>query len=247
MQGKVAIVTGAGQGLGEHVARLLAARGAAVMVTDIDGGRAAAIAADLAVSGADVVSARHDVGDEASWAGIVELCRQRFGKAHILVNNAGLIEIEPLAGLAVEAFDRIMRVNVRGPFLGCKAALALMADGGGAIVNVASMAGMIANMPGACAYSTSKGAVRMLTKAAAIDLVHLGIRVNAVLPGTIATPATQPYLDDPGLRPIVLGRTPMGRPANPLEIARAVAFVASDEASYMTGAELVIDGGWTAC
>ncbi len=248
LAGKVAIVTGAGQGLGERIAHVLAERGANVVLSDIDRDTGERVAAALRAKAADAVFLRHDVGEEADWARVMAFCTDRFGKVDILVNNAGLIEISPLADMATEMFDRVMRVNVRGPFLGCKLVLPMMrAAGGGSIINISSMAGIIANMPGASAYSTSKGAVRLLTKAVAIDYVGFGIRVNSVHPGSVVTPATQLYLDDPQLRPLVLGRTPMGRPADPIEIARVVAFLASDEASYMTGSELVVDGGWTAC
>jgi len=248
LQGKVALITGAGQGLGEHIARILAERGASVILTDIAADTGESVAADLRNSGSEAIFVRHDVADEGDWAGVMDTCSDRFGKIDILVNNAGVIEFATLPEMETEVFDRVMRINVRGPFLGCKLVLPLMkAAGGGAIVNISSMAGNIANMPGASAYSTSKGAVRLLTKAVAIDYVDFGIRVNSVHPGSIATTFAKPFLDDPEMRPLVLGRTPMGRPAEPVEIARAVAFLASDEASYMTGSELVIDGGWTAC
>jgi NAD(P)-dependent dehydrogenase (short-subunit alcohol dehydrogenase family) len=246
--GKVAIVTGAGQGLGEQIARLLAARGAAVLLTDINSEPGERVAAEVRAAGGRAVFATHDVSSEEHWRAVIALCVERFGGLHILVNNAGLVELGSLEELAVEVFDRVMRVNVRGPFLGCKLVQpAMHAAGGGSIINISSLSGLIANIPGAGAYSASKGAVRLLTKAAAVDYQRFGIRVNSVHPGTIATPITIPYLTNPEFRPIVLGRTPMARPAEPIEIARAVAFLASDEASYMTGSELVVDGGWSAC
>lgn len=244
---KVAVVTGAGQGLGESVARTLAARGATILVTDINAATGEAVAQDLRESGHQAEFIIHDVAEEGSWKTVIDRCAARFGKADVLVNNAGIIDFAPIEDMSLESFDRVMRINVRGTFLGCKLILDLMkAAGGGAIVNVSSMAAMIAHMPGSAAYGTSKGAVRTLTKAVAMDYIKYGIRVNSVHPGSMATTFAIPYLEDPATRGAVLGRTPMARPAEPVEVARAVAFLASSDASYMTGSELVVDGGWIA-
>ena len=247
LSNKVAVVTGAGQGLGEFVARTLAARGASILLTDVNAATGEAVAENLRASGAVAEFAVHDVADEGAWRAVIDMCADRFGKADILVNNAGIIDFAPIEEMSVDSFDRVMRINVRGTFLGCKMILDLMrAAGGGAIVNVSSMAAMIAHMPGSAAYGTSKGAVRTLTKAVAIDYVKYGIRVNSIHPGSMATPFAIPFLENPETRAAVLGRTPMGRPADPVEIARAVAFLVSEDASYMTGSELVVDGGWIA-
>lgn len=244
---KVAFVTGAGQGLGEFVARVLAARGASILLTDINAVAGEAVAQDLRASGLDAEFAVHDVADEGSWHEVINFCAARFGRADILVNNAGIIDFAPIEEMGVDQFDKVMSVNVRGTFLGCKLILRLMQTAGsGAIVNVSSMAAMIAHMPGAAAYGTSKGAVRTLTKAVAIDYVKYGIRVNSVHPGSMATPFAIPFLENEETRAAVLGRTPMARPAEPIEIARAIAFLVSADASYMTGSELVVDGGWLA-
>ena len=244
---KVAVVTGAGQGLGEFVARTLAARGASILLTDINAATGEAVARDLRASGSEAEFAVHDVAEEGSWKDVIGLCAARFGKADILVNNAGIIDFAPIEEMSVNQFDRVMRINVRGTFLGCKLILGLMqAAGSGAIVNVSSMAAMIAHMPGSAAYGTSKGAVRTLTKAVAMDYVKYGIRVNSIHPGSMATPFAVPYLENEETRAAVLGRTPMGRPAEPVEVARAVAFLVSADSSYMTGSELVVDGGWIA-
>jgi len=247
LAGKVAVVTGAGQGLGEFVARTLAARGASLVLTDINAATGSGVASDLRALGSEAEFVRHDVADVPSWDDVLGLCDSRFGKADILVNNAGVIDFAPIEEMSVDRFDKVMRINVRGTFLGCKMILNLMrAAGGGAIVNVSSMAAMIAHMPGSAAYGTSKGAVRTLTKAVAIDYVKYRIRVNSVHPGSMATPFAIPFLENPETRAAVLGRTPMARPAEPVEIARAVAFLVSEDSSYMTGSELVVDGGWTA-
>jgi NAD(P)-dependent dehydrogenase (short-subunit alcohol dehydrogenase family) len=248
LAGRIAVVTGAGQGLGRDIAHVLAARGATVVVAELNAKSGQAVADELSACPSPGLFVPHDVSEEPAWRVLVDVCMGRFGKVDILVNSAGLVELAPAGEMDVAVFDRVMRVNVRGVFLGCKAVLpAMRAAGAGAIVNVSSIAGMIANLPGGSAYCASKGAVRLLTKAVAIDYVSYAIRVNSVHPGCIATPMTKPYLDDPALRSLALGRTPMGRPAQPREIARAVAFLASDEASYMTGSELVVDGGWVAC
>ena len=246
--GKVAIVTGAAQGMGEHIARQLCARGASVVLTDVKQETGQRVADDLRASGHVAEFMAHDVSREEDWNAVLESCVKRHGKVDVLVNNAGVIEFAPLDEMPVDLFDRAMQVNVRGTFLGCKLVLpAMRTAGGGAIVNISSIAAHVAPYVGAAAYSASKGAVRALTKAVAIDYVQHGIRVNTVLPGATDTPATHSYLEDPALRPLVLGRTPMCRPAQPEEIARAVAFLASSDASFITGSELVVDGGWTAC
>lgn len=246
--GKVAFVTGAGQGLGEHVARLLSERGAHVVVADIDAAAAARTADLIDASGGRAFAVALDVADESQWFRALETVERRCAKVDVLVNNAGIIKFGRIESMEVDVFDLTMRINVRGTFLGCKAILPLMrAAGGGAIVNVGSMGGLIAHRIGSAAYATSKGAVRMLTKAVAMDYLEHHIRVNSVLPGSMDTPFSRPKLLDPELRKVALGRTPMERPADPSEVARTVAFLASDEASYMTGSDLVVDGGWTAC
>jgi NAD(P)-dependent dehydrogenase (short-subunit alcohol dehydrogenase family) len=246
--GKVAIVTGGAQGIGEHISRVLGALGATVLIADVKVESGEGVAADLRSSGYPARFVSHDVVREDSWDALVASCLESYGKVDVLVNNAGLIDFVPMQDMPTALFDRIMSVNVRGTYLGCKLVLpAMRAAGAGAIVNVSSIAGLIAVNVGSAAYSASKGAVRALTKAVAIDYVQYGIRVNAILPGSTDTPTTHPFLDNPQLRHLALGRTPMGRPAQPVEIARAVAFLASDDASFMTGSELVVDGGWTAC
>ena len=246
--GKAAIVTGAGRGLGENIARLLAARGASVLLADINTETGEVVASNILAEGGRALFFEHDVSKEDHWRAIIDLCVNRFGSLDILVNNAGVVEFGPLESMAIDVFDRAMSVNVRGSFLGCKLVQSAMnSAGGGSIINISSVAGLFANMPGAGAYSTSKGAVRLLTKAAARGYAAYNIRVNSVHPGTIITPLTASALANPGTLPNVLGRTPIGRPADPMEVARVVAFLASDEASYMTGSEVVVDGGWSAC
>lgn len=246
--GKVALVTGAAQGIGEHCARRLAELGAFVICTDINEQGVSVIAESIRQSGGQAASFRHDVGDERDWIDIVARALESQGKIDVLVNNAGLLEFEVIQDMDLDTFDRIMRVNVRGTFLGCKFILpAMQAAGGGAIVNISSNSGMVSDMPGCAAYSASKGATRAMTKGVAMDYVGFNIRVNSVHPGLIATPPALPYLADPDLHKVVLGRTPMQRPGQPSEVANLVAFLASAQSSFMTGSEVVIDGGFTAC
>ncbi|MBB5685692.1 SDR family NAD(P)-dependent oxidoreductase [Sphingobium boeckii] len=248
LYGKVALVTGAAQGIGEHSARRLASLGASLICTDVNEAGAAGVAADICAQGGKAIAVSLDVGDEIAWQAVVAKAMETFGKVDILVNNAGKLEFELIQDMELESFDRMMRVNVRGTFLGCKYILpAMQAAGGGAIVNISSNSAMVSDMPGCAAYSASKGATRAMTKGVAIDYVPFNIRVNSVHPGLIATPIAKPFIDDPESLPIVLGRTPMKRPGEPEEVANLVAFLASDQSSFMTGSEVVIDGGFTAC
>lgn len=245
LAGKVALVTGAGQGIGAAIAQELAAQGAIVVLSDINAQTVEVTASAIAEAGATTLALQHDAADEADWKRVVDEAVSRFGTIDILVNNAGIIDLTPWTDMTVELFDRIQRVNVKGPFLGARAVVPVMTKGGGgSIINISSMNGMVAHMPGLSAYATSKGAVRMFTKALALDVVDLNIRVNSIHPGVIASPFVQTYLDDPATRAMALSRTAMKRPGEPGEIAKLVAFVASDDASFMTGSEVVADGGF---
>lgn len=249
LAGKIAIVTGAGSGLGAATARRLAAAGAAVMLTDREpAGETVALA--IAATGATASFARHDVTIEADWAAVVAATLAAFGRIDILVNNAGIAVGSPLLEETLEGWRQTMAVNLDGVFLGMRAVgPAMVAQASGSIINLSSILGKVGS-PGVAAYCASKGGVLMLTKAAAIEWAPLGIRVNSIHPGYFETPMVTNAIaasdDGNAMRTQIIAAHPLGRLGHPSEIADAVLFLASDESSFMTGAELVVDGGYTA-
>jgi 3alpha(or 20beta)-hydroxysteroid dehydrogenase len=238
LDGKVAIVTGAARGQGEAEARLFAAEGARVLLADVLDDEGEAVAAEI---GEAAAYTHLDVTDEEQWQAAVALAEQRFGPVTVLVNNAGILLFQALHKTELEDFDRVLRVNVHGVFLGMKSVTPSMTRaGGGSIVNISSTAGL-QGLPHLGAYVASKWAVRGLTKTAAIDLGHKNIRVNSVHPGGIDTPMVAGTSSDAPF----YKRLPVSRMGSADEAARAVLFLASDEASYIAGAELAVDGGAT--
>lgn len=235
LDGKVAIITGASGGLGKATAELFSSLGAKLVLTDINGETVSAVAAALP----DAIAITQDVSNEASWNDAVTLAISTYGQLDILVNNAGIDFSESLLETSLELFDLTIRVNQTGCFLGMKAAAKVMAEGG-SIINISSMAGL-QGLPGKIAYSASKFAVRGMTKVAALELAHKGIRVNSVHPGGINTP----MLGDPEALKAsgAVNMVPLKRVAEPVEIAKTIAFLGSDDASYSTGSEFVVDGG----
>jgi 3alpha(or 20beta)-hydroxysteroid dehydrogenase len=237
MLGKVVIVTGAASGQGAAEARLFAEQGAKVALTDINE-NGAALAADLGSAGHFV---RHDVGEEAGWSEVIRQTLDRFGQIDVLVNNAGIFQPASLLESDAALWERHYRVNQLGVFLGMRAAAEVMSKtGGGAIVNVSSNAGLN-NVPGVFAYASTKWAVRGMTKLAASELAPLGIRVNSIYPGIIDTPMLGQ--NTPEQLQFYKGMIPMGRIGAPEEVARVVLFLASNASSYVTGAEVTVDGG----
>jgi NAD(P)-dependent dehydrogenase (short-subunit alcohol dehydrogenase family) len=236
------VVTGGASGIGRASVRSLDRDGFALAVIDLDASAAQEAAGEGLGIGADVADP-DDVG--RAFGAIVD----RFGRIDVLVNNAGITgsqEATVCHATPVEEFERVMAVNVRGPFLCAQAALpTMMRQSSGHIITVASAAGLIA-FPGRCAYTTSKGAAVMLTKSLAVDYAAFGIRANAVCPGMVETPMTSWRLAVPELRARVENNIPMGRVAQPEEIAEAIALMASERLAYMTGHAMVVDGGWTA-
>lgn len=244
--GKIAIVTGGGQGMGRSHSLLLAEEGATVVVTDINETSGQAVADEIIAAGGQAVFIRHDVTSGSEWKAVVDQAVTTFGKVDILVNNAGILILKPLDQTEDSEWDLIMSINAKGTFLGCKHIVpAMQKAGGGSIVNISSIYGLV-GAPSAAAYEASKGAVRLLTKAAAIDLHQYNIRANSVHPGVIATAMTTDLLSTPEMAKAVLATTILERPAQPKEVSYAVLFLASDEASFMTGSEVVVDGGYTA-
>ncbi len=250
LAGKVALVTGAASGIGAAAARRLAAEGAAVLLTDRElAGEdvAAAILAD----GGRAAFRLHDVTSHPDWAAAVEQAVEQFGRLDILVNNAGISGgLNALMDHSYDAWRQIIAVNLDGVFLGLRhAGPRMAAGGGGSVINVASILGKV-GLAGAAAYCASKGGVTLLTKAAALEWAPLGIRVNSLHPGFVDTPLVADALadrpDGNEMRAALVGAHPIGRFGTPREIGDAILFLASAESSFMTGAELVVDGGYTA-
>lgn len=245
LPGKVVVISGAAQGQGAAHARACAREGAAVVLGDIDEERGQDVAGRLRADGCRVLFTRLDVSSPNDWARTVQAALAEFGRIDGLVNNAGIASGGDALSTTDEEWARTIAVNQTGPFLGIRhVAPAIRDSGGGSIVNVSSTLGFFASSAG-YAYQATKGAIRMLTKSAALRLAGDGIRVNTVLPGLVETSFLAPFraagaLDDS------ISRTPLGRPAQPEEISAGVVFLLGDEAAYVTGSELVIDGGMTA-
>jgi 3alpha(or 20beta)-hydroxysteroid dehydrogenase len=240
LDGKVALVTGAASGIGEAITRLFVERGAKVVIGDIADDRGAALAEEL---GAAAVYAKLDVTDEDSWRAAVALAESEFGGLDVLVNDAGISVGGTVEEQPFEEYQRVIAVNQFGYWLGMKASIpAIKARGGGSIVNISSVGGMRGTPTGG-AYNSAKWAIRGLTKTAAAELGSSGIRVNAVLPGPVVTPLTSPTPAKEAAFARGYSGIPLGRPAQADEIARATAFFASEESSFCTGADLLVDGG----
>jgi NAD(P)-dependent dehydrogenase (short-subunit alcohol dehydrogenase family) len=244
---KVAIVTGGAGGLGTAVVRRFCAEGASVLATDVVEDRGRSLADDLHAEGFRAAFARLDVTDEGAWQATVEGCIGTFGSApNVLVNVAGIAQTTAIAEETLADWSRVIDVNLTGVFLGMRAVIPHMrAAGGGSIVNVSSTWAET-GFEGFAAYHASKGGVTSLTRNAAVTYAGDGIRVNAVSPGNIVTPMSAQGAGGAGLLDRILALTPLARGADPNEIASALVYLASDEASYVTGATFAVDGGYTA-
>ena len=232
--------------MGAVEAKLFAREGARVVICDVLEDEGRKTEAEINETGGECLFVRLDVTSEDNWRAAVGAAVSRFGKLDILVNNAGIARISNVEDTSAAEWDLVMGINAKGVFLGTKVAIPEMRKaGGGSIVNISSVAGLVGGRTSA--YSASKGAVRLLTKSTAIQYAAEGIRANSVHPGVIESPMTLPImLDSEEGREQAVARHPMGRIGQPEEIAYGVLFLASDESSFMTGSELVIDGGWTA-
>lgn len=263
LKGRVALVTGGARGIGAASAKALAEAGAAICVTDILDQAGEDTAAGLISAGAKAIYVHHDVTNEDHWASVVGVCEQRLGGLDILVNNAGVFWLKPMTATTLLEFRQMQAINVEGVFLGLKHGIPAIAKrshqwvGGGSIINLSSVAGLTgASM--AVAYNASKGAVRLMTKGAALECAALGykIRVNSVHPGVIETQMGQAVIDQlvasgaPGganaVRDQMVQLHPLGRLGVAADVANAITFLAGDRSAFMTGTEVVVDGGLTA-
>ena len=247
LEGKVAIITGGARGQGAAEARMFAREGAKVVFGDIldDDGRK--VEAEINEAGGEATYVTLDVTDEDSWNSAVQTAVSSYGKVDILVNNAGIVSWNAGDDASVEEWDSVMDVNAKGVFLGTRAVIPEMRKaGGGSIINISSISGMVGQENIHPGYNASKGAVRILTKSTAVQNAKDGIRCNSIHPGPIKTEMTRRGWEDPDRLALTEQRTPLGRYAEPDEIAYGVLFLASDESSFMTGSEMVIDGGLTA-
>ncbi len=241
LAGKTALITGAAGGIGAATAAAFAAVGARLMLADV-----APIDTAAVTPAADIVAVDLDVTSEESWRSAVALASTVFGRLDVLVNVAGIVKWGGVEETSQEDWDLVIAVNQTGTWLGMKTALPLLkANGGGSIINTSSILGIIGGGR-AAAYQASKGAVRLLSKTAAVQYATQGIRVNSIHPGVIVTPMIQDLLDEEGDQQVDIVRTPMRRAGTAAEVAAGMVFLASDEASFVTGTELVIDGGLTA-
>ena len=245
MQGKVAIVTGAGTGIGRAISFLFAREGAKVAVTDIDVGAAEATVAEIAETGVSALAIEADVTEAAGVENMMRATVATYGHLDVLINNAGVGTDGDVVELTEEQWQRILDVNLKGVFLCCKYAIpAMKKSGGGSIVNIASTAAFVGGSV-SCVYPASKAGVVALSKSTALRYAHNNIRVNCVCPGHVDTALTY-TLKDPEVKAALIRKYPLGRLGAPEEIANAVLFIASDEASFITGTELIVDGGYTA-
>lgn len=251
VSGKTAIVTGASLGLGRAAAAMLAREGARVVLTDLRRDEGAELADQLVSSGGEAIFLNHDVASEDDWRRVIASTISRFGGVDVLVNNAGVALSASVEDTTLEQWRWLMSINLDGVFLGVKHAVGAMKVKGGSIINLSSIEGLIGD-PNLAAYNASKGGVRLLTKSAALSCAKAGyrIRVNSIHPGYIDTPMVTAYAnaqpDPEAARMAIAALHPLGHIGEPNDIAYGVPYLASDESKFVTGTELVIDGGYTA-
>ncbi len=249
LDGKVAVITGAGSGIGRAAASLFATEGAQVVVADVATDRAEAVAEEIGSVGGSAIHVGVDVAEAASVGAMVAAAVAAYGGLHVMFNNAGIFPGDDggLLDTPSETWHRVLDVNLKGVWLGCRAAVpAMLASGGGSIVNVASFVALVGAATAQTAYTASKGGVLAMTRELAVEYARQGIRANSICPGPIETPLLAELLADPARRERRLVHIPLGRFGHPEEIANAALFLASDDASFVTGSALVVDGGITA-
>ena len=247
LDGKVALISGGARGQGAVEAQMFAAEGAKVVIGDILDDAGKQTEAQLRELGYECTYVHLDVTSESDWAAAVQAAVDAYGKLDILLNNAGILIRKNIEDTSADEWDRIFAVNAKGVFLGTKAALpALRENGGGSIINISSTAGLVGSPNGSASYTATKGAVRLFTKSTAIQHAAEGIRCNSIHPGPIETDMIADTLNDPENLALRMQRLPLGRVGKPSEIAYGAIYLASDESSFVTGSELVIDGGTTA-
>jgi NAD(P)-dependent dehydrogenase (short-subunit alcohol dehydrogenase family) len=246
---KVAIVTGARRGIGKGIALMLAQAGAKVVVSDIDEKECQKVVEEIKKIGSDGLAIKCDVTNRKEVEGMVKKTIEKFGRIDILVNNAGIAPFKPFLEITEEEWDRVLAVNLKGYYL-CAQAVAkeMIKRGWGRIINIASVAmGQVGfGFPNLTHYCASKGGIVAFTEALALELTPKGINVNAISPGVIATEMAKPVIEDEKTKQSILARIPKGRIGQPEDIAAAVVFLSSEEADYISGATLVVDGGWLA-
>ena len=247
LEGKVALISGGARGQGAVEARMFAEEGASVVIGDILDEQGRQTEAELQELGYNVTYVHLDVTSESDWESAVQAAVSTYGKLDILLNNAGILIRKNIEETTEEDWDRIFSVNAKGVFLGTKAAIPAMREiGGGSIINISSTAGLVGSPNGSASYTATKGAVRLFTKSTAIQHAREGIRCNSIHPGPIETDMIADTLNDPANMALRMQRLPLGRVGKPSEIAYGAIYLASDESSFVTGSEVVIDGGTTA-
>ena len=247
LEGKVALISGGARGQGAVEARMFAEEGASVVIGDILDDQGRQTEAELQELGYNVTYVHLDVTSESDWEAAVQSAVDTYGKLDVLLNNAGILIRKNIEETTEDDWDRIFAVNAKRVFLGTKAAIPAMRDaGGGSIINISSTAGLVGSPNGSASYTATKGAVRLFTKSTAIQHAREGIRCNSIHPGPIETDMIADTLNDPANMALRMQRLPLGRVGKPSEIAYGAIYLASDESSFVTGSELVIDGGTTA-
>ena len=247
LDGKVALISGGSRGMGAFEAELFVQEGAKVVICDVRDDEGDALAKKIVDSGGEAAFVHLDVTSESDWAAAVREAVERYGKLDVLVNNAGVSARGSIEETSPDDWDRVMDINAKGVFLGTRSAIPEMRKaGGGSIINISSQLGLVGMGESSPQYQASKGAVRIFSKSAAIQYAHEGIRVNSVHPGPIITPMTEARRSDEVVRQRMISRIPLGRYGESEDVAYGVLYLASDESSFVTGSELVIDGGWTA-